>query len=208
MKKIALLFAVISLSLFPLFADSRNIVYNQSFEVFEIDTVEISLVYEELKISRIYGDEISVEIGSNNIKKIPQVLCKDGVFKIESKEKKARLGTRCTVYLYLPQDLNAMSIIINNVSGNIQADVLKAQNTVAIGNVSGRTDISSCTTERYNVATVSGNTTLQKISADYFDFSSTSGYVFAQLEQAPQATSSITNVSGKTQLYYPKKRPQ
>ena len=44
MKKIALLFAVISLSLFPLFADSRNIVYNQSFDILGVDSVEISLV--------------------------------------------------------------------------------------------------------------------------------------------------------------------
>ena len=204
MKKIAVLFTITVLSLFPLFADSRNIVYNQSFEVFEVDTVEISLVYEELKISRIYGDEISVEIGSNNIKKIPQVSCQNGVFKIENIDKKAKRGTRCTVYLYLPQDLDAMSITINNVSGNIQADILRAQNTVAIGNVSGRTDIGACATELYNVTTVSGNATLQKVTAEYFDFSSTSGNIFAELEAVPLASSGITNISGKSQLYVPK----
>ena len=206
MKKIAVLFTITVLSLFPLFADSRNIVYNQSFDIFGVDSVEISLVYEELKISRIYGDEISVEIGSNNIKKIPQVLCQDGdgVFTIESREKKSRAGLRCTVYLYLPQDLHAMSITINNVSGNIQADTLRAQNSVAIGNVSGRTDIGSCNTEFYNLTTVSGNATLQKITAEYFDISSSSGNLFAELEHAPLASSGITNISGKSQLYIPK----
>ena len=182
MKK---LFSVLLILFFgaavSLFADPKNIVYSQSFDYSQIDRMQISLVWENLIISQIYGDEISVEIGCNDLKKIPQVLCQDGdgVFTIESREKKSRAGLRCTVYLYLPQDLHAMSITINNVSGNIQADILRAQNSIMINNVSGRTDIASCTTELYNVITVSGNATLQKINAEYFSFNATSGNIFA-----------------------------
>ena len=86
----------------------------------------------------------------------------------------------------------------------ITADILQAQNGVVVGNVSGRTDINACQTELFTVMSVSGNSTLQKVSADYFEFSATSGNIFVELEQAPQATSMISNVSGKTQLYYPK----
>lgn len=188
----------------PLFADSKNIVSTQNFDALSVDTLEISLIYEDLKITQIYGDEISVEIGTNNIKKVPEVICEDGVLRIKSKEKKATRGNNCTVYLYLPQDLNLMSITINNASGNIQADILKAQNFVRLGNVSGRVDIASCTTELYNLTTVSGNATLQKVTVEYFDFSSTSGNIFAELSSAPLAASGITNVSGKSQLYVPK----
>lgn len=206
MKK---LFSVLLILFFgaavSLFADPKNIVYSQSFDYSQIDRMQISLVWENLIISQIYGDEISVEIGCNDLKKIPQVLCQDdGVFTIESREKKSRAGLRCIVYLYLPQDLHAMSITINNVSGNIHADTLRAQNSIMINNVSGRTDIASCTTELYNVITVSGNATLQKINAEYFDISSTSGNLFAELEHAPLASSGITNISGKSQLYIPK----
>ena len=207
MKKFfSVLLILILGSVFSLFADPKNIVYSQSFDYSQIDRMQISLVWENLIISQIYGDEISVEIGCNDLKKIPQVLCQDGdgVFTIESREKKSRAGLRCTVYLYLPQDLHAMSITINNVSGNIQADTLRAQNSVAIGNVSGRTDIGLCNTEFYNLTTVSGNATLQKITAEYFDISSTSGNLFAELEHAPLASSGITNISGKSQLYIPK----
>ena len=191
-------------SMFSLFADPKNIVYSQAFDFSQIDNLDISLVWENLVISQIYGDEISVEIGCNDLKKIPQVLCSDGVFTIETKEKKVRSGIRCTVYLYLPQDLNALSIKINCVSGNIQADTLHSQNSIMINNVSGRTDIASCTTELYSLNTVSGNATLQKISAEYFDFKSTSANIFAELEQPPLASSEITTVSGKSQLYIPK----
>lgn len=207
MKK---LFSVLLILFFgaavSLFADPKNIVYSQSFDYSQIDRMQISLVWENLIISQIYGDEISVEIGCNDLKKIPQVLYQDGdgVFTIESREKKSRAGLRCIVYLYLPQDLHAMSITINNVSGNIQADILRAQNSIMINNVSGRTDIASCTTELYNVITVSGNATLQKINAEYFNFNATSGNIFAELEQAPLASSGISNVSGKSQLYVPK----
>lgn len=189
---------------FPLFADSKNLVYSNTFDFVDIDCVEISLVYENLQVSRIYGDEIVVEIGSNNIKKVPEVSVDDYRLKIISKEEKVRLGDKCTVYIYLPQDFNAQEITINNVSGNISADILEAQNGVLINNVSGRTDINACKTELFTAISVSGNITLQKINADYFELASTSGNIFAQLEQASLATSQITNISGKTQLYYPK----
>ncbi len=187
-----------------LFADPKNIVYNEAFDFSAIDNVNISLTYENLQISRIYGDEIVIEIGSNNIKKIPQVVVQDETLRIISKEQKSSRGNKCSVYVYLPQDFDAKSIELHNVSGTISADILQAQNAVLISNVSGRTDIASCQTELYKATSVSGNITLQKIAVDFFDFSSTSGNIFAELETAPLASSGITNISGKSQLYVPK----
>lgn len=205
MKKIlSILLITFFCAAFSLFADPKNIVYTQSFDFSQIDCLEISLTWENLIISQIYGEEISVEIGSNNIKNIPEVFVENGTFNIKSKTQKTKRGNRCTVYLYIPQDFLPQSIKIENASGSIQADILRAQNNVVIGNVSGRTDVGSCATEFYNVTTVSGNTTLQKITAEYFDFSSTSGSIFAEMSSAPLATSGITNISGKTQLYIPK----
>ena len=194
------LFIVLSSALIPVFAESKNIVFNQSFDAQNIDEIKISLVYEDLKITRIYGDQINVEIGSNNLKKIPDVICHDGTFIIQSKEQKVTRGNNCTVYLYLPNELSAMSISISNVSGNIQADLLKAQNSVIVGNISGRTDIASCSAELINASSTSGNITLQKVIAEYFTFGSTSGNIFVEFQKAPLASSQITNISGKSQL--------
>ena len=196
--------SLILFSALPLFADAKNIVYKENFDFDRIESLEISLTYENLQISRIYGDEIVVEIGSNNRNKIPKVSVQDDALQIKNDNQKARLGDKCTVYVYLPQDFHAQGITIQNVSGNITADILQAQNGVVVGNVSGRTDINACQTELFTVMSVSGNSTLQKVSADYFEFSATSGNIFVELEQAPQATSMISNISGKTQLYYPK----
>jgi DUF4097 and DUF4098 domain-containing protein YvlB len=203
MKKLVIILFTIFLSL-PLFADPKNIVYNEAFSFLAIENLDISLTYENLQISRIYGDEIVIEIGSNNIKKIPQVSVQNETLRIISNEQKTSRGNKCNVYLYLPQDFDASEIKLHNVSGSITADILQAQNAVLISNVSGRTDIASCQTELYKATSVSGNITLQKIAVDFFDFSSTSGTVFAELEQAPLASSKITNTSGKSQLYYPK----
>lgn len=201
-KHIALLFTFL-LSL-PLFADPKNIVYNEAFDFSAIENLDISLTYENLQISRIYGEEIVIEIGSNNIKKIPQVTVQDETLRIISKEQKTSRGNKCNVYVYLPQDFSINEIKLHNESGSISADILQAQNAVLISNVSGRTDIASCQTELYKATSVSGNITLQKIAVDFFDFSSTSGTIFAELEQTPLASSKITNTSGKSQLYYPK----
>ena len=198
----AVVFAAVSAM--ALFADAKNIVYNETFDFKQIESINISLIYENLQISQIYGDEIVVEIGSNNIKKIPEVTIEEDTLVIKTKEQKVRKGNKCNVYLYLPQDFDAKSISVANVDGNISADILQAQNSVFVANISGRNDIASCKTELFTVSNVSGNSTLQKITADYFDFSSVSGMIFAELEEAPLATSGITNISGKTQIYYPK----
>lgn len=203
MKKIFIIVLTFLFSL-PLFADPKNIVYNETFDFSAIENLNISLTYENLQISRIYGDEIVIEIGSNNIKKIPDVLMQDETLRIISKEQKSSRGYKCSVYVYLPQDFIAQTIELHNVSGTITADVLQTQNAVLINNVSGRSDIKACQTELFTASSVSGNLTLQKTAVDYFVLGSTSGNLFVELEGAPLATSQITNISGKTQLYYPK----
>ena len=207
MKKLLILLIFLLFS-FPLFADAKNIVYNNSFDFQKIDSIDISLTYENLKISQIYGDEIVVEIGSNNKKKIPEVLLEQDelncVLTIASTVKKSTLGNSCTVYLYLPQDFLAEHISISLVSGNLQSDILKAQNALFIKNISGRTDIAGCSTDYLSATAVSGNLTIQKIATGYFDINNTSGNIFLELENKLEAKSRVTSVSGKIQIYYKK----
>ena len=192
----------------PLFAEAKNIVYNNSFDYANINSLEISLSYENLKITKIYGDEIVVEIGSNNKKTIPVVSLEEddlyGLLKINSPVKRTKLGSNCTVYVFLPQDFIPETISISLVSGNLQTEQLCSNSTLYIKNISGRTDISACTTEYLNASSVSGSLTLQKISAGYFDINNVSGNTFIELENAFEAKSRVTSVSGKIQLYYKK----
>ena len=209
MKK---LFVVLSIIFFaaPFFADSKNLVYNKSFDYKNINTLSISLTCENLKINRIYGDEIVIEIGSNNLKKIPEVVLEQpeqeeaSTLKITSVNKRSPLGFNCTVYVYLPQDFYAAQISISNVSGNIQADILNTQNAIYVSNMSGRTDIAASASDYLSASSVSGNLTLQKISAEYFDIQNVSGNTFLELENSIEARSRVTSVSGKIQVYYKK----
>ena len=207
MKKHWLAFATtFILVCFPVFADSRNLVFNESFDYTNIDSIIISLSYENLKVSQIYGDEIVVEIGSNNIKKIPQVTLKQdelsSVLKIESTVKRATLGNSCTVYLYLPQDFIAKELDFSVMSGHLQADSLQAENSIFLSSISGRIDTAACSTEYLLASSVSGNITMQKISVGYFDIKNVSGKIFAELEKALEAKSKISSVSGNIQVYY------
>ena len=208
MNKRLFAFLTVLLLTRALFADSRNIVYNESFTFNEIDIFDISLSYENLKISQIYGDEIVIEIGSNNIQKIPLVsLEQDDLacsLKITTKTKRTDPGNDCTVYLYIPQDFFAGEINISMVSGNLQADILKAKNALNIKNTSGRIDIATVTTDFLNTGCISGNIKLQKVSAAYFNIKNTSGNIFVELEKPVEASSRITTISGKIQVYYKK----
>ena len=209
MKKSLLLFVSLFF-LCPCFADSKNLVYNESFNFQNIDSIQISLTYEALKIQQIYGDEIVIEIGSNNIKKIPAVSLQKQddeetcTLIIESPNKKKSPGHNCTVYLYLPQDFLPKTISILSQSGNIQADNLKAENAIHLKNISGRTDCASCSTDFLTAVSVSGNLTLQKINVGYMNINNTSGNIFLELEKPFEAKSTVTDVSGKIQVYYKK----
>ena len=210
MKKIFLILSLIFFTA-PFFADAKNIVYNKSFDFQSINELSISLTCENLKISRIYGEEIVVEIGSNNIKKIPEVVLEQAApeddtctLAITSVNKRSPLGFNCTVYVYLPQDFFADQISVSNMSGNIQADILATQNAIYISNMSGRTDIAAATTDYLCASSVSGNLTIQKITAGYFDINNTSGNIFLELEKALEAKSRVASVSGKIQVYYKK----
>ena len=205
-KRTPALLVLIFLLCVPAFADSKNLVYNESFDFKDIDSLKISLSYEHLKISQIYGDEIVIEIGSNNRKKIPQVELVQEDFcttlEIKTIVKKVTFGTNCTVYLYLPQDFLPDLIDISMVSGNLLADILRSQNELKLANVSGRTDIASSITDFLNASSVSGNITLQKVSAGYFSIENVSGNVFVELEDQILAKSNISTISGKIQVYH------
>ena len=194
----------------PLFADSKNIVYSNTFAIADITDLKISLDYEELRINQIYGDEISIEIGCNNLSLVPSVQLQDNVLSIQGagthKQSKAikNKGNVCTVYVYIPQDFMPGTINISLQSSNLMAEVLRASTAIVISSTSGRIDLMESHTESLTVKNVSGNTTIQKIKVDYFDLRSTSGLIFAELAQAPLARCSIQNKSGKVQLYYPK----
>ncbi|MBR4179264.1 MAG: hypothetical protein IKR45_01050, partial [Treponema sp.] len=54
-NKLILFACLFLLSISSLFADSKNIVYSQAFGIADITNLKISLDYEELRISQIYG---------------------------------------------------------------------------------------------------------------------------------------------------------
>lgn len=209
MKKLLFVSAVLIFA-FPLFAKTQNLVFNKSYDCSQIESLEISLTYENLKITQIYGDEITVEISSNNNKQVPSVLLEQddlsdkGNLIIKSAVTRTKPGNTCTVYLYIPQEFIADSIIISLVSGNLQADFLRSENKLAVNNVSGRTDIAGLSTDFLNISSVSGNVTTQKLSASYFNISNVSGNTFVELDKPLLARSMISSISGKIQVYYKK----
>ena len=209
MKKLLFVFAVLIFA-FPLFAKTQNLVFNKSYNCSQIESLEILLTYENLKITQIYGDEITVEISSNNNKQVPSVLLDQddlsdkGNLIIKSAVTRTKPGNKCSVYLYIPQEFIADSIIISLVSGNLQADFLRSENSLAINNVSGRTDIAGLSTDFLNLSSISGNIKTQKLSVSYFYISNISGNTFIELDKPMLAKSMLSSITGKIQVYYKK----
>ena len=206
--------ALMALGLFcslPLFAENINLLYSQAFAIADLSALDISLDYEELHISQIYGDEISIEIESNNINRVPRVEVQERVLTIKApkarqttKALRMEKGNVCRVFVYIPQDFMPDTINISMTAANFMAEVLRSKVSITVSSTTGRIDILSCQTESLTLHNTKGNSTLQKIKVDYFDLRSSSGLIFAELDQAPLARSFIQNQTGKVQLYYPK----
>lgn len=208
MKKVFCFLGLLLFSKLCFFADAGNIVYLKTFAFDGLETVEIALSYENLSISQIYGEEIVVEISSNNLKRIPLVDFSEdqdgGFLRISSPQKKPVKGNYCTVYLYLPQDFNAKQLKFSAESGSITSQDLKAENSIYIKSTSGKIKLSGCTTEFFSALSLSGSLSLQKLNADFFDINTASGNIFIELDKNIRAKSKITSQSGKIQLYYKK----
>ena len=209
MKKLFILSLLLFFS-FPLVAKTKNLVFNKSYDCSLIESLEISLTYEDLKISQIYGDEITIEISSNNNLLVPSVMLAQNdeeltsCLKIKSEVTKTKPGNNCTVYVYIPQDFIADNMVISLVSGNLQADFLRSENSLSVNNVSGRTDIAGLSTDFLNLSSVSGNIKTQKLSVSYFNISNISGNIFIELDKPMLAKSMLSSITGKIQVYYKK----
>lgn len=187
----------------PAFSIIKNIVYSQSFDSSQIFTLSVDLVEEDVFISQIYGDEISVEISSNNLNLIPKVELDDEVLSIKTGKKIKTTGSHISVYIYIPQDWRPDLIDLHTVSGNIDAQNLSSIDAIKVYTVSGNINSSNSTSDYLQLSSTSGKIVSQKTSAQYFRIDTTSGNIFCELNHEPFAQSSITSVSGKIQVYYP-----
>ncbi len=160
------------------FASERNVVFRESWNTAEIHEISTELSSEELEISPIYGDEVTVEISSNNMRKTPEVSFGDGVLSIKSQNKLASFsGLRIKVKIFIPHGFVPDTINVETASGDIDVEDVSA-GTFTVRAASGSVEIEDVTVfGEISLRASSGSVEADNVTASRIDLNSSSGKI-------------------------------
>ena len=220
--KRAISLVIISISTIFLFAIEPNLIVSQTFS--DIHNLDFDLNFENLKIENIYGDEILVELYSNNRKKLPQLEKENGSLYLKSTENKLYPSDYCNIKIYVPyenifetinivnqkgqiifQILNTEELTIKSLNGKIQGQEISASSFISLSNFEGQIDINTAKTETLSAKTTSGSIYISSLKADYFDSTTDSGITEISLSSQPKASSRIYSKTGEVHLAFQNK---
>ena len=179
-----LVFVAVSVSFFAIEGNTIPI-ESESFSKEQIKNIEIQVTYEDVEIKETYGNEILVEIYSNNRKTVPSISTFSDTLLIESKAHLFLRGTECDIKLYIPQNakfsnvkitsasadieiskINAENIKLHSASGDIDCKILDADEEINLESASGDIEIEEANSKEITVKSNSGEISLNRISSD------------------------------------------
>ncbi len=214
MKK--LLIAVLSLFTFTsLFAANKNLVFKESYN--DIKNLNFQLRSENVTIREIYGDEISVEIYTNNKHLMPEINNSKNRLNIKSNNKSFRFGEYCNLEICIPQDykfnnisimltsgdltiekMTAENISISGTSGSVHADSLSANYKLNLQRTSGSTKIKNASSDELEIISTSGSIQIDKVNTIESKFSVTSGSI--NFDKLDTESFDLTSTSGSIKI--------
>ncbi len=161
-----------------IFAAERNVVFRESWNTAEVHEISTDLSSEELEISPIYGDEVTVEISSNNMRKTPEVSFGNGLLSIKSRQNVTSFsGLRIKVKIFVPHGFAPDVIYAETSSGDIDVDDVSA-GTFTVRTSSGSVEMEDVNVfGEFSVRTSSGSIDADGISASRIDLNSSSGKI-------------------------------
>ena len=186
-------------------AAQNNLVLRESYDIDKIQTIELSLKYEDIKIESIQGQNVILEIDSNNSKLLPEIQLSDKKLLIKQESWDFSRGDRCLLAIYLPANQEINSLKIKNLYGNISLKNINSQNSVEIQSDNSQIEIKALTSDYFALEV--GNcppVKLNNLSVNYFNISGTHADFDLNLLHAPLAQSFIHSKFGKINLSIPK----
>lgn len=192
-----------------LFAEQKNIISRQTYKISEIENLAVNVLFEDIHVSTIYGDEILVETGSNNNQFLPVISTDGSTLSIKTNERCIWTygdGNVCAIYIYVPFDYIAQSYTLKSANGKIFVSDISAQNSVKITGGDPETKVSNIKTDYFNYQPYNeGNqpVVLSNISCTYFEVFGFIGDISLSLAKAPEATSVIRTKEGAINLAIP-----
>jgi len=202
---------------FFLFGLEPNLISSQAFK--NIQNLQLNLYSENISISNFYGDEVLVELYSNNKKILPELQNDDATIFIKSDINNSSPADYCNVKIYIPEDktfetvsvicesgnifieqINSEEMILKTKSGTIKAQEISTPSEIIVSSTSGTIDISKIETETMSASSITGSIYISSCTAEYFDAATDSGFIDITLQRPQKACSYLKSVSGDIQI--------
>lgn len=191
MKKL-LISTLLLFTFTSLFAANKNLIFKESYT--DIKNLNFQLRSENVTIKEIYGDEISVEVYSNNKHLMPEINNTKANLVIKSNNKSFRFGEYCNLEICIPQDYKFNAVAIKHTSGDLNIENMIAEN-ISIYGTSGSLHADTISANyKLDLQSTSGSTKIKKASSDELEIISTSGSI--QIEKINTIESKISVTSG------------
>lgn len=196
MKKILILILTLFTTV-SLFASSKNLIYKETFSASQ-KNLEIKLLSEDVTIKQIYGDEIIVEVYSNNKRLLPEIKSAKSSLIINSNRKSIKIGEYCNIEISIPEDTKFKNVLISQSSGDIGIEKLYSDNIV-LESSSGDLEADSITANyKIDIRKTSGDVEIKNVASDDLIMVSTSGSI--DIDKINTIDTSITSTSGSVNV--------
>lgn len=206
-KKVVFLFFLLIPSFF--FAEEKNIISRQTYKAIDIESISVNVLFENIYVSTIYGDEILIEIGSNNNQFLPIISQQDSCLKIKTNERNSwspNSGTYCSIYIYVPFDYVPDNYDFIVSYGKISLQNITATNFIKLNGGEKEAVLSNLKTDyfcyiAYNEA--GKEVVISNLDCTYFEIRGFVGDISLSLAKAPEASSIIRTKEGAISLDIP-----
>lgn len=201
MKK-KVLFSILFLIIFSFCAHAETLVTREYIPCDEISFLEISLYNENLKIQKYTGEDLLIEIYSNNSNIIPTFNTKNGIFNVQSLKKNFAEPIYCTVEIYVPVNFNPESIEIENLYGSSTLSLLKTKGDFYFSTASGSVSFDSIACNFFKCTTISSDINYENLNCEGFYISTISGNISLSLKNNTYVLSSAISQKGNITVSY------
>lgn len=194
MKKIFSTLFILFFS-FSLFANNDfSVIYSESFDCQSVHDIEANLLFENITVKKYTGEEILIELESNNSLLKPNIsINSNKILKIQNKRDRKSDADYCNIIIYLPVNFQSTDLIIKTESGNISLTKIRVLEDIELVSFSGDINIDSVSCDYHHCVSNKGNILSNMVSCSYFFLDNTDGKIEVVFSKDPTENCKITN---------------
>lgn len=189
--------------LFPLFSQEEILIYSETFNCDELNSIHIDITDEQVLIQKYKGDEILIEFDSNNLNYKPILTFRNNEITIKSANYHPVTVDYCKINIYLPVNYKADQIFVKSIYGSITIKDISIINDFTVKTDGGILDISGVKTDTLQVSSFNSDIICHDMKCDSLIIDSINGNIDISILSNLTAVSVISSSTRSINFTYP-----